>query len=310
MSFPRRSVVDIGTNSVKLLVAEVGPGTVMPLDERSEQTRLGQDFYETHRLQPAAILRTVEAVAVFSRVALAYGADAPRVIATSAARDAVNAVDLVSAVEAETGLSVEIISGDQEAAWAYAGVRSDPALSGRRLLLMDLGGGSTEFILGEDARVCFAESFPLGSVRLLESLRLPDPPLPALADCARSIAAFLQEKIRPTLAPRLAEGGPTLLVGTGGTFTILARLERRQKEFTRHELEGVELTSAQVDGWVRELWERSLIQRQQLPGLPRKRADVILTGSAICSAIMREFGLGMVRVSTRGLRFGALLDGV
>ena len=148
MPAPRRAVIDIGTNSVKLLVAEVAGATVTPLLEQSEQTRLGRGFYETHRLQPEAIRQTAQAVAEFAGRAGKFSPVSTRVIATSAARDALNAAELIAAIKASAGLPVEIISGEQEADWAFLGVTSDPALAGQPLLILDVGGGSTEFILG------------------------------------------------------------------------------------------------------------------------------------------------------------------
>ena len=118
----RRAVIDVGTNSVKLLVAQVAGRRVDPLIEQSEQTRLGSGFYETHRLQPAAIAQTARAVAGFARTAAEWSAVSTRVIATSAARDALNQGELLEAIRTTSGLAVEVISGEQEADWAFRGV--------------------------------------------------------------------------------------------------------------------------------------------------------------------------------------------
>ena len=144
----RRAVIDVGTNSVKLLVAQVAGHEVRPLLEESKQTRLGSGFYETHCLQPEAIASTAKAVARFAEIARQQEVSPIRVIATSAARDALNAQELTSAIEAASGLKVEIISGEQEADWVFQGVTSDQRFASERLLLLDVGGGSTEFILG------------------------------------------------------------------------------------------------------------------------------------------------------------------
>src|SRR5262249_30238141 len=141
--------IDVGTNSIKLLVADVAGRDVRPVCEESKQTRLGQGFYETHRLQAEPIANTARAVTDFSRKAKELKAVSVRVIATSAARDALNPQDLLSAIESAAGLKVEIISGEQEADWAFNGVTTDPALAKQPLLLLDVGGGSTEFILGQ-----------------------------------------------------------------------------------------------------------------------------------------------------------------
>src|ERR1051326_2608783 len=142
---PSRAVIDIGTNSVKLLVANVLPGKVDPLFEGSEQTRLGAGFYETHRLQPEAIAKTAEAVRAFAEKAHGFTAVSLHVFATSAARDAVNSPDLADAIKRQADLQLAVISGNQEADWAFSGVASDPELKDRPLLVMDIGGGSAEF---------------------------------------------------------------------------------------------------------------------------------------------------------------------
>jgi exopolyphosphatase/guanosine-5'-triphosphate,3'-diphosphate pyrophosphatase len=135
MPTARRAVIDVGTNSVKLLVAEVADRAVTPLLEESQQTRLGRGFYETHRLQPEAIRQTAESVAKLARRAEEWQPVPFRVIATSAARDALNPQDLLSAVRQSSGLDVEIISGEQEADWVFRGVATDPELGGQRLLI-------------------------------------------------------------------------------------------------------------------------------------------------------------------------------
>src|SRR5882757_6459065 len=172
----RRAVIDVGTNSVKLLVADVSGRHVQPVCEESRQTRLGKGFYETHQLQPESIARTAEAVAEFERIAREHNAVSTRVIATSAARDAVNPRELTMAIERASGLKTEIISGGREADWAFLGVTTDAELAARPLLLLDVGGGSTEFILGQGTKKHFAHSFPLGTVRLLENFPHGDPP--------------------------------------------------------------------------------------------------------------------------------------
>src|SRR3954465_14761682 len=197
-----RAVIDIGTNSVKLLIAEVRITSVRPLYEGSHQTRLGEGFYETHLLKSHAIDETAKSVAEFVTQATSWKPDKIRIVATSAARDAINKDRLLEAVEAACGLRVEIISGEQEADWAYRGVTSDPSLRECNLLVMDLGGGSTEFILGHGGHRVFAESFPMGSVRLLDRLKISDPPTEKnLSECQDQVRSILENAVRPRLAP-------------------------------------------------------------------------------------------------------------
>jgi exopolyphosphatase/guanosine-5'-triphosphate,3'-diphosphate pyrophosphatase len=318
MPATRRAAIDVGTNSVKLLVADVDGGVVEPVFEDSEQTRLGAGFYETHRLQPEAIAKTASAVASFVTQARQMNASSVRVIATSAARDAVNPGDLTGAIEREAGLKVEIISGEREADLAFRGVTTVPELARQPLMLLDVGGGSTEFILGQGEERHFVRSFPIGALRLLEKFPPADPPTARqLGESRRWVREFLRKEVLPLLEPAIeresaidAKHRTAALVGTGGTSTILARMEGKLVKFQREKIEGMRLTLDQVRRHVERLWGLPLAERKQTIGLPRKRADVILSGVVIYEAVMENLGYSELRVSTRGLRFAAVMEGV
>jgi exopolyphosphatase/guanosine-5'-triphosphate,3'-diphosphate pyrophosphatase len=310
MSSARRAVIDVGTNSVKLLVAEVRPGGVAPLWEESRQTRLGQGFYQTRRLQPEAIRQTAYAVQEFATTARAQGAESLRVIATSAARDALNPADLTTAIHQACGLRTEIISGEQEAEWAFQGVASASRFDHNPLLILDLGGGSAEFILGHGAHQNFARSFPLGTVRLMEQFPVSDPPTAGeLAAGTAWVREFLQREVAPQLRPGLAaeqREGEVLLVGTGGTSSLLGRLEHGLDHFDRDRIESTVLTCERIAAWRDRLWSLTLAQRREIAGLPKQRADVILPGVLIFALVMEEFGFDRLHITTRGLRFAAV----
>lgn len=310
METTRRAVIDVGTNSVKLLVADVSGRQVQPVREESRQTRLGKGFYETQRLQPESIQRTAEAVAEFEKIAREQDSVSTRVIATSAARDAVNPTELTMAIERASGLKTEIISGGREADWAFLGVTTDAELAAGPLLLLDVGGGSTEFIVGHGTKKKFAHSFPLGTVRLMEQFPHSDPPTrDEFNGCRDWLKNFLRGQVRPQLGPCLEnESGEIQLVGTGGTTSILARIDLKLDRFDRDRIEGARLSLAQVKAQRKQLWSLPLAERKEIPGLPKLRADVILTGVIIYEAVMEEFGFQQLRVSTRGLRFAAVMD--
>ncbi len=313
----RRAVIDVGTNSVKLLVADVKGRDIIPIQEESRQTRLGQGFFETHRLMPEAIANTADAVAKFAAQARALNATSLRVIATSAARDATNTADLIAAIEKVAGVPLEIITGDQEADWAFHGVTTDAELAQVPLLILDVGGGSTEFILGQGEHKHFRQSFRVGTVRLLETIPHSDPPTrEELAETRQWLREFFAEKIRPALLPALerekqlcAARTPIALIGTGGTPTILARIEGRLETYERSTIERTYLSLERVRWHAEHLWSLPLAKREGIVGLPRKRADVILPGVLIFEAVMEQFGFQELRVSTRGLRFAAVMDG-
>jgi exopolyphosphatase/guanosine-5'-triphosphate,3'-diphosphate pyrophosphatase len=314
MQLSRRAVIDVGTNSIKLLVADVAGRDVLPVHEESRQTRLGKGFYETHRLQIEPIAYSANAVADFARTARKHGTRSIRVIATSAARDAVNSEDLISAIEAASGLKVEIISGGQEAGLAFQGVTTDPELATMPLLLLDVGGGSTQFILGRGERTHFAHSFQFGAVRLLEKFPHSDPPTRGeFTACRDWLKNFLQSEVRPKLEPALrretdSQSAGVQLVGTGGTTSILARMEAKLDRYDRERMEAMRLSLEQVKAHRKRLWSLPLAERKEITGLPKLRADVILPGVMIYEVVMEEFGFKLLRVSTRGLRFAAVMD--
>jgi exopolyphosphatase/guanosine-5'-triphosphate,3'-diphosphate pyrophosphatase len=310
METVRRAVIDVGTNSIKLLIADVRGRDVQPVHEESRQTRLGKGFYQTRRLQPETIACTAEAVWEFAEIARERNASSVRVIATSAARDAVNPADLTSSIERASGLKTEIISGGREAELVFRGVATDVELAKTPLLILDVGGGSTEFILGRGAKKSFAHSFPLGTVRLLERFQHGDPPTRGeFTKCRDWLKNFLHGEVRPQFEPALKnESSEIQLVGTGGTTSILARIEKRLDRFDREKIERTVLSFEQIVAHRKNLWQLPLAGRKEITGLPKLRADVILAGVLIYEVVMEEFGFKQLRVSTRGLRFAAVMD--
>ncbi|HTL18868.1 MAG TPA: Ppx/GppA family phosphatase [Patescibacteria group bacterium] len=312
----RRAVIDVGTNSIKLLVAAVEHRDIRPLLEESRQTRLGRGFYPEHMLQPGPIAQTAEAVAEFASKARTLGAESIRVVATSAARDARNQRQLLSAIEEACGLPVRVISGEEEANYGFRGVTTDPELAREHLLLLDVGGGSAEFILGLGENIHLAHSFPIGTVRLIEQLQLADPPQPdQLAECRARLMNFLKVEIGPKVLPALRReaGGRSPqkvieFVAVGGTATILGCMEARLDHFDRERLQATRLSRDRLHWHVNHLWGLPISERKKIIGLPANRADVILAGAAIYEAVMDFFDFEQLRVSTRGLRFALVLE--
>jgi exopolyphosphatase / guanosine-5'-triphosphate,3'-diphosphate pyrophosphatase len=307
----RRAVIDVGSNSVKLLVGEVSTqGTVAAVWETARQTRLGAGLHPGGRLAFKAIQHTAECVAEFAKEAQAQGAAQVGVVATSAVREAGNQAELLAAVREQAGLAVNVLTGDQEALWMYQGVASDPVLAGSPLLIADAGGGSTEVVLGEGHAVQFHASFGLGTVRMLERFAPEDPP--SLVDwqgCRDHVRQVVDRELGPGLGPRLAAWGSRAwrMVGASGTATILARMVTRLDSYDRGCLEGTVLRREGLEALRKEVWSLPLVQRRRLPGLPPERADVILMGVAIYEGLMAWCGAESLLISLRGLRYGALV---
>jgi exopolyphosphatase/guanosine-5'-triphosphate,3'-diphosphate pyrophosphatase len=316
MEIVRRAIIDIGTNSVKLLVADVADRQVIPVWEGSEQTRLGRGFYETHRLSPAAVAATGHAVAGFAKKAIDLKAVSIRVFATSAAREALNAEELIQVVRDASGLEVEIISGEQEANLAFQGVTTDSRYADSPFLLLEVGGGSSQFILGDHGTKTFTQSLQIGTVRLMEPVPHGNPQgNQDLAQTRWWLKRVLDDEVAAQLEPELRRVRQTLppvtelqLVGTGGTASILGCMEAKLEVFDRDRLESVSLNIDRLQQMLALLWSLPLAERGNIVGLPASRADVILTGAAIYEAIMTRFGFHELRISCRGVRFGVALS--
>ena len=305
-----RAIIDVGTNSVKLLVAEVTGRTAKPLLSTAAVTRLGEGLERTSVLSPAAIRRTSRAVAEFQQQSVPFKPGFIRVLATSAARDAENKEELVAAIRQASGLETEIISGEKEAELVFRGVTMDPEFSGQPLMVFGLGGGSTEVIVGEGPFTYFLQSFPLGTLRLLEFIHPQDPPSREdYRRCHTWVKEFLK-KIAPSLKSVLSAfcGRTVRLVGTGGTVAVLAKVVGQTRAVHSGEKAANRLDLDQVSRTVDRLWSLPLSERLKIAAIPRERADLILTGSVIFKLIMRQLHFAQLTISRRGMRYGALLE--
>lgn len=311
MNSQTRAVIDIGSNSVKLLVADVWDRRVTPLLEKSDQTRLGRGSYQSHRLTPPAIAETTKAVARFLQLAASFGTTSCQILATSAAREAENRGELEAAIHAATGQKVRILTGDEEAVMTFTGATLGLSLDKSECWIMDVGGGSTEVIFGLNHQMKVHRSYPLGTVRLLESKQPSDPPTPEeLAEVRSELDAFFHRHIQPDFSscrPRW-DNLHRIMIGTGGTSSILARMHRRLDRFDRKAIDDARLEFDDLKSLVNRLWSTALAKRQRFVGLPPNRADVILIGAAIYEAAFRVLNIEALRPSSRGLRFAAVLE--
>jgi exopolyphosphatase/guanosine-5'-triphosphate,3'-diphosphate pyrophosphatase len=299
---PRFATIDVGTNSVLLLVADRTPeGRFVPVVERAEITRLGRGVDKTRRLSPEGLEATLEVVTAFATEARSLGAEAIAVTATSAARDAENGAEFMAAAKARAGVTVEIISGELEAQLSFSSAHMDFAreLTGP-LLVIDIGGGSTEFIYGDrEGRVAFRHSFDVGAVRMTERFIHSDP-------VSAAERAALEAHLRATFATLPPTPAGAQLVGVAGTVTTLYTVQHRIDPYDAARVQGGTLTLSELEALADTLCRLPLAERRVLPGLQPKRADVIPAGALILVEAVRALGLTRCRVSDRGLRWGLL----
>lgn len=283
------AAIDCGTNSTRLLICD---GTAT-LERRMTITRLGQGVGASGRLDPVAIERTLTSLRAYKNVIDSSGVSALRVTATSAARDASNAADFLDAAGAVLGLRPETLSGEEEGRLAFAGATADLDPADGPFLVVDIGGGSTECIVGtETAEV--VRSFDLGSVRLSETHLTGDPPAPEeLSNAIAEAADWFDELIREVPST----GTVQQVVGLAGTISTVAAVEIGLAEWDRDAIHHFRLTRAAAEDVFRTLATEPLADRVHNPGLDRDRADVIVGGCCIVVALMRTLGIDDLLVS-------------
>ena len=292
---PRYAAIDVGTNSVLLLVAERDAGgRWQPLLERAEITRLGKGVDQSKRLLPEAIEVTIRVLEQFSDEARKLGAEKIVTSATSAARDASNGADFIHAAKTRAGLDIEIIAGEEEARLSYASAHAD--FGGEAaLIVLDIGGGSTEFIYGSrEGKVQFRHSFDVGSVRMTERFA--------------GDAAKIRAHLRATFAQLPPPPQQARLVGVAGTVTTVLSVSRGIEPYDATKVHGATMPLSEVSTVSAKLQSLDLEARKKLPGLQPKRADVIPAGALILEEAMRAVNAVELTVSDRGLRWGLLAD--
>lgn len=300
------AAIDIGTNSVLLVIAAADAGGVRPLLERATITRMGEGVDQTRRLAPEAVQRNLECLRRYATDLREHGCPALDVVGTSALRDAQGAEAFLDEAARILGVRPRVIAGDEEARLTFRGALSGLSLGGR-LLVFDIGGGSTELIVGDSSGSAPPESrvsLDIGSVRLFERHIRSDPP--SRAELA-SVEADIQRALA-TAEPllRLARSQPTTLVGVAGTVTTLKAVELGLPAYDAAQVHGAVLTLSAVEGLSGRLAAMALAERVQLPGLEPKRADVIVAGALLVRELLRAAGAPQAVVSDRGVRFGLL----
>jgi exopolyphosphatase/guanosine-5'-triphosphate,3'-diphosphate pyrophosphatase len=322
----RVAAIDCGTNSLRLLVADVDPGSgrLTDVDRRMEIVRLGQGVDSTGRLAPEALERTLGALRGYARIIGDRSAEAVRMVATSATRDAANAADFVSGVSGVLGLEPEVLSGEEEAYLSFVGATAEFGAGSAGpgdgpYLVVDIGGGSTEFVVGDGhagdrttgdratgdrttgpAGVS-AVSVDIGCVRLTERHLHSDPPRPAeISAAAADIDAALE-----TVAGTIPVSAARTLVGLAGSVTTVAGLALGLAEYDSARIHHARVSAAQVAAQTRRLLSQTREERAALGVMHPGRVDVIAGGAMVLDQIMRRFGFGEVLASEHDI-----LDGI
>jgi exopolyphosphatase/guanosine-5'-triphosphate,3'-diphosphate pyrophosphatase len=302
----RVAAIDCGTNSVRLLISEMDDASGLAVDVAREMriVRLGEGVDATGRLSDAALERTFAAADEYAQLIGSHNVDAVRFVATSATRDAKNRDEFISGIRGRLGVEPEVISGDEEAALSFAGATGNLDIAGAAppCLVVDIGGGSTEFVMGEPGRAPTASaSVDIGCVRMTERHFATDPPYPAEVAAARDDIDAAIKEVTKTVPLRQARS----LVGLAGSVTTVAALSMGMWEYDATRIHGAIITAADVHRTCEELLYATREKREANPVIHPGRVDVIAAGSLVLSAVVAYSGVAEILVSEHDI-----LDGI
>jgi exopolyphosphatase/guanosine-5'-triphosphate,3'-diphosphate pyrophosphatase len=296
----RVAVVDVGTNSTRLLVADVAAGRVSPLERRSTVTRLGRGVDLSGHLASEAIEDVCEAIAGYVGILEELGAEAVDVIATSAVRDADNGSAFVAELRERFALSPRVLDGEEEARLTYLGATSE-SLPSEPTLVVDIGGGSTELVVGSGSEISFHDSLQAGVVRHSERYIAGDPPAASeLEELATDIRGLIEGSVGAGVEARAG-------IAVAGTPTSLAAVEMELEPYDPSRVHGHTLALPSIQRMLSQLASVPLAERVEIPGLHPDRAPTIVAGVVILVEVMRAFGLEEITVSEHDILYGTAI---
>ena len=298
----RTASIDIGTNTIRLLICEkTSEGKLRRLCVDRVITRLGEGFsVESRLLTTNAVARSIEALKEFSQKIKKYEVDDYRAVATSVVRESVNGSEFVNEVKHQTGLTIEVISGEQEAKLTVLGVLNSIEVKTKDSIIFDIGGGSTEYVYIQDTDILSLTSTNLGVVHLTEEFLINE---------TRAEMALLSDFVQVTLHRELKDfkvdkNSKLTLIGTAGTPTTLAAIDLELKEYNSALVNNYVLTEYRISSILEKLINIPRIDRVNLPGLEKGREDIIITGIIILLETLNYFSTDQVIVSDDGVLEG------
>lgn len=283
------AAIDIGTNSVRLLIAEKNNGKVMTIHRDLKSTRLGEGLGTTGRISMEAMARTIDALIAFMKTVKSYNVEKVKAVATSAVREASNALEFLELARQKARLHVDIISGEEEAELSYLGACSGLNMA-EDAIVVDIGGGSTEIVYRQGSEIIYTSS-PVGAVRCTENSTTPTQIFAVLEEHLNKIKNFSHYK----------------LIAVGGTATNLAAINKKLTVYDPELVHGSEISIEELGKTIFYIGSKSLAQRLSIPGLQPERADIIIGGLLILWVIMTYANIGKVIVSEADILQGIII---
>ncbi|MBD2504424.1 Ppx/GppA phosphatase family protein [Anabaena azotica] len=305
------AAIDMGTNSLHMVVVKIDP--TLPafsiISREKETVRLGDRNITTGELKPEVMAKAIATLRRFQQAAKTANAETLIAVATSAVREAPNGKDFLHQIETELGLSVDLISGQEEARRIYLGVLSGMEFHNQPHLIIDIGGGSTELILGDSQEPRTLTSTKVGAVRLTSELITTDPISHVEFQYLQAYARGMLERSVEEVLANLKFGESPRLIGTSGTIETIAMIHAREKLGTvPSTLNGYQFTLKDLKEWVNRLRRMTNVERSAIPGMPEKRSEVILAGAIILQEAMTLLGVESLTACSRALREGVIVD--
>jgi exopolyphosphatase/guanosine-5'-triphosphate,3'-diphosphate pyrophosphatase len=302
---PRRSAfIDIGTNAILCLIADIrDSGRFRILDDLADIARLGQGVDRTGRISAEGELRALAVLERYREHCKNLAVEDIFAVGTSALRDAANSGEVLARYRDKLGFEIRVISGREEAAYCFLAVQRGLSLGAGELIVIDVGGGSTEFIRGNPSGVSRAVSLDVGSVRLTERFLHSDP---VRGDEVAAMIGTVDREIAELPGLGIEADSNLTFVGTAGTFTTLAAMQKKLRNYSHGDVHGSCLTGEDLRRQVGLLQEKSVAERKALVGMDPKRADVIFAGACLIERIMKFYRAERVVVSDQGVRYGLL----
>ncbi|MEJ8758001.1 phosphatase [Pontibacter sp. H259] len=302
----RLALIDMGTNTFHLLVTEVDEqGQLRDLYKTKVPVRLGQGGISNGNIAPEAYERALKTLKDFRKVIDEHGAETVRAMATSMVRNAANGDDFVKDIYKQTDIEVEVIDGALEAELIYYGVRFAGVLNEQTALIMDIGGGSVEFIVCNNQEIFWKRSFEIGAQRLMDQFFTADP-IPTESKAAEK--TYLAEKLQP-LTEAVATYKPTILVGSSGTFDTLCDIDALRKGDTSRQQSIPPASSISIADYYaihEDLLRKNHDERLAIPGMLEMRVDMIVLASIAVDFVLEKYNLQEIRVSSYALKEGVL----
>ena len=299
----RIASIDIGTNTILLLIAEIDQKKIRPLFEAETVVRLGKGLQKNGIISDEAMKRGFQTLTQYLGRCQTMGVQKIFAIGTSVLREAKNSEDFLRMIKEKLDLSIEVISGKEEAQLSFLAVARDLKELKKSTLVIDVGGGSTEFILGKGDHITQWVSLPLGSVRFTEQFLLSDP-------VQEREWEQMEMEIRKLLITIPHPQKPLVMVAVGGTATTLASVEQGLKEFIPEKIHRFVLKKQALKNQLHLYRSKTISERRKIPGLAAARADLILAGGAILYMAMEELKCESVLISCHGVRYGLLYKNI